>query len=99
VPDNAPANTLSFDHVTRVNLQAGAALTLLLPQPDVKNGNRTLFVKRETSTGTVKIRCVGCTLNGRASQSLPALPGLYGVFFDSANYFSTRPLAADWDGT
>lgn len=97
--DNAPANVLSFDHVTRVSLALGDVLQLQLPQPDVKNGNRTLYVKRETTTGTCYLRAVGCLLNGHATQTLPAALGLYGIFFDSANYFSLRPLATDWSGT
>lgn len=99
LPDNAPANTLCFDHATRVALMPGDTLALQLPRPDVANGNRTLYVKRETSTGTCVIRAVGCLLNGHATQTLPAEIGLYGIFFDSANYFSTRPLATDWSGT
>lgn len=99
LPDNAPAGVLSFDHVTRVSLALGDVLKLQLPQPDVKNGNRTLYIKRETTTGTCTIRAVGCLLNGHATQTLPAALGLYAIFFDAANYFSLRPLATDWSGT
>ena len=99
LPDNARANVLAFDNVTRVAMQLGDVLTLQLPQPDTKNGNRQILIKRETLVGTCVIKAVGCLLNGHASQTLPAEPGVYAIFFDSANYYSLRPLAVDWSGT
>jgi len=89
---------LSFDMLTRVSLVSGDVLMLQLPQPDVKNGGRTLYVKRETITGNCFIRGVGALINGRATKLLPAAPGLYSIFFDGANYYSSPALAADWTG-
>lgn len=89
---------LSFDMLTRVSLVIGDVLALQLPQPDVKNGGRTLYVKRETTGGTCTIRGVGALINGRATKLLPAQPGLYSIYFDGTNFYSTPALAADWGG-
>lgn len=97
IPSPAPnTQILAFGMTTRVALASGESLTLQLPQPDVKNGSLSLWVKRETSTGTCAIKAVGCLLNGRASKLLPAAPGVYQIFFDSVNYYSNPQLAADW---
>lgn len=95
-PVPSPASVLAFGTVTRVSLVAGDSLVLQLPQPDVKNGGKSLSIKRETTTGSCKIRGVGALINGRPSQLLPAALGMYSVFFDGTNYYSTQPLAADW---
>jgi len=97
-PTAAPVGILAFGCVTRVSLRAGDSLVLQLPQVDVQNGGKILYIKRETNTGSCSIRGVGALLNGRTKQLLPALPGLYSVFFDGANYYSTQPLAVDWGG-
>lgn len=89
---------LAFGAVTRVALAAGETLALQLPQPNVKNGNQQIYVKRETQTGTCTVRGVGVLINGRATKLLPAAPGLYTIFFDGVNYFSSPQLAADWGG-
>jgi hypothetical protein len=89
---------LAFDMTTRIALNTGGNLVLQLPQPDVKNGQRALYIKRETTVGNCTIKGVGCTINGRSSKLLPAAPGLYTITFDGANYFSNPQLAADWGG-
>lgn len=99
VPDPSPPQVLAFGATTRVAIPADTTLNLQLPQPDVKNGRRSLFIKRETTTGTVNVRAVGGSLiNGHTSQLLPAQPGLYAIMFDSQNYYSQPALAADWGG-
>ncbi len=97
-PGNAPSSTLSFDNVTRVSLLIGDVLTLQLPQPDVKNGGRTLYIKRETAGGTVNINGVGCLINGRSSKVLPNAPGMYSIYFDATNYYSSPQFATGWGG-
>ncbi len=97
-PQPGRLGVLSFDMVTRVALATGDVLTLQLPQPDTKNGGRVIYVKRETTVGTCTLRGVGALLNGRATALLPAQPGLYGIYFDGANYYSQQALAADWGG-
>lgn len=87
---------LSFDMVTRVALTTGDSLTLQLPQPDVTNGGRALYIKREGTTGTCTIRGVGALIGGRPTKVLPAAPGLYAIFFDGANYYPMPALAAAW---
>jgi len=98
LPQPAPANVLAFDLVTRVNMRAGDSLALQLPQPDVKNGGRTLYLKRELTTGSCVIRGVNALIDGRATKLLPAAPGIYSVFFDGTNYYSSPQFAADWGG-
>lgn len=98
VPQPGVVGTLSFGMVTRVSLVFGATLILQLPQPDVKNGGLELYIKRELTTGTCTVRGVGALINGRATKLLPAAPGLYTIYFDGANYYSTPQLAADWGG-
>lgn len=97
-PQPNRSGVLSFDKQTRVALAAGETLALQLPQPDVTNGGRSLYVKRETSLGSCKIRGVGALINGRSTKLLPAQPGLYTIFFDGTNYYSSPALAADWGG-
>lgn len=98
VPDVSPPQVLAFGTTTRIALAPGTTLQLQLPQPDVKNGRKQLYIKRETTTGTVYVRGVGCLINGHSSQLLPAQPGLYTIFFDAVNYYSQPALAADWGG-
>jgi|SRR5882724_2354734 len=98
LPTPGQLGILSFDKLTRVTLVTGATLALQLPQVDVINGGRTLYIKRESITGTCTIRGVGALINGRATKLLPAAPGLYSIFFDGANYYSSPQLAADWGG-
>lgn len=98
IPIAGSTTLLAFGTVTRVALLAGDSLTLQLPQPDTADGNKTLYIKRETNTGSCVIRGVGALLNGRSTKLLPAQPGLYSIFFDGLNYFSEQPLAADWGG-
>lgn len=101
IPDPVPNSqglVLAFDMTTRIALSAGDNIVLQLPQPDVKNGQRALYIKRETIVGNCTIKGVGCTINGRSSKLLPAAPGLYTITFDGANYYSNPQLAADWGG-
>jgi hypothetical protein len=98
IPDPLTTPVLAFDMTTRIALNSGDNLVLQLPQPDVKNGQRALYIKRETIVGNCIIKGVGCTINGRSSKLLPAAPGLYTITFDGANYFSNPQLAADWGG-
>ena len=96
IPQPSPPQVLAFGTVTRVRLRVGETLVLQLPQPNVKSGGLSLWVKRESTTGTARIQGVGCLINGRASKLLPAAVGLYQVFFDAENYYSNPQLAADW---
>ena len=89
---------LAFGAVTRVALASGETLALQLPQPDPANGGKFLYLKQETITGTCTIRGVGALINGRATKLLPAAPGLYTIYFDGMNYYSSPQLAADWGG-
>ena len=95
-PAPAPVAKLSFGCVTRVNMVAGDTLVLQLPPVDVANGGKTLYIKRETTAGSCQIRGVGANINGRPTKILPAMPGMYAIYFDAVNYFSHQPLAADW---
>jgi hypothetical protein len=98
-PQPATRSTvLAFGMVTRVSLASGDTLALQLPQPDVANAGKFIYVKQEAITGTCTIRGVGALINGRATKLLPAAPGLYTIYFDGANYYSSPQLAADWGG-
>lgn len=98
VPVTGSTTVLAFGTVTRVTLIAGDSIALQLPQPKPADGNKTLYIKRESSTGSCTIRGVGALINGRATKLLPAQPGLYSIYSDGVNYFSVQPLAADWSG-
>ena len=94
----ARTGLLAFGAVTRVATASGETLALQLPQPDVSNAGKFIYVKQENITGTCTIRGVGALINGRATKLLPAAPGLYTIYFDGTNYYSSPQLAADWGG-
>lgn len=90
---NDPAAAFGF--ITPVSLPNETdSLDVKLPRPDPRNAGLWLLVRRDTTTGVIRLSAPGCFVNGSKRVELVAEKCAVPVFFDGENYFT--PPAATW---
>lgn len=93
-PQAQAASALSFDLSIPFTPKTGETINVSLPRPDSKNGGRICGLVRKTSNGTIKVRAIGCTVDGLTSYTVPQGRGFTAFFFDGVNYWTSRPATS-----
>ncbi len=95
---NVLGGTLAYGQMTRVAPQEDDWLILKLPQPNPRDGGRSLQIARLTTLGGVEIVTskVGCTVNGLDRLMLLGGVGVTTITTDGANFFMDNGGALNW---
>lgn len=87
--------TAAFGFITPVSLSKSTdVLRISLPRPDPRNAGLMLAIRRDSTTGTVKLSAPDCLVNGFEIVDLVGDVAMTPIWFDGENYYG--PPGALW---